>query len=110
LAHIALKHQDRLLQRNLEIIRHNLDILDGFFEQHRDIFRWIRPKAGPIAFPGLLAGGVDDFCAKLIAAKGVLLLPGTCYQPSSSNVRVGFGRQNFEQCLTRLEEYLDQSG
>jgi hypothetical protein len=35
---------------------------------HRDIFNWVRPKAGPIAFPSLRSGGsVDDFCAGLVA-------------------------------------------
>ncbi len=108
LGNIALKHQDRLLQRNLKIIRHNLGVLDDFFEQHRGIFNWIRPKAGPIAFPGLrLSGSVDDFCARLLEVKGVLLLPGTCYQHASKNFRVGFGRQNLQECISKLEEYLE---
>ena len=75
LATLALRHGEAIVERNLKIIRENLERLDLFFGAHEELFAWHRPKAGPIAFPLLLRGAVDEFCADLVKKKGVLLLP-----------------------------------
>ena len=43
LAELALRHRHVLVERNITIIRHNLDLLDGFFARHIDEFVWQRP-------------------------------------------------------------------
>ena len=107
LAALALRHAGPLVERNLGLIRANLDRLDRFFEAHRDLFAWHRPQAGSIAFPRLLRGKVDEFCADLVAKTGVLLLPGTLYgEDFGGAFRVGFGRKNLPEALERLEAYL----
>jgi aspartate/methionine/tyrosine aminotransferase len=106
LAELALHHRTALVQRNLGIIQTNLDILDGFFARHADRFSWVRPRAGPIAFPALLGEGVDAFCQKLVAEAGVLLLPGTVYGDNGNHFRIGFGRKNMPEAVARLEEFL----
>ena len=68
---------------------------------------WVRPTAGPIGFPRL--HGADDataFCEQLVAAEGVLLLPGTVYD-EPGHVRVGFGRAAMPEALERLERFID---
>lgn len=62
LATLALQKAEVIVERNLQIIRKNLDHLDAFFQFHADLFDWYRPKAGPIAFPALLKGPVYKFC------------------------------------------------
>jgi len=106
LATLAVRHAETIVGRNLQIIRENLDRLDSFFEFHRDRFTWHRPKAGPIAFPALLRGDVDRFCADLVEKAGVLLLPGTLYGNQLNAFRVGFGRRNLPDALNKFEEYL----
>jgi aspartate/methionine/tyrosine aminotransferase len=106
LAALALRNTEVIVERNLRIIRENLERLDGFFGSRRDRFRWTRPKAGSIAFPALLRGDVEEFCTDLLASAGVLLLPGTLYGDRSNSFRVGFGRRNLPEALKRLEEYL----
>jgi aspartate/methionine/tyrosine aminotransferase len=110
LATLALRHAEAIVERNLRIIRGNLDRLDRFFGDHRDLFEWHRPRAGSVAFPTLLRGRAAGFCADLVEKAGVLLLPGTLYGDGFNAVRVGFGRRNLPQALEELEAYLQSSG
>jgi len=106
LAALALRNAETIVERNLQIIRENLDRLDTFFESRGDQFDWHRPKAGSIAFPRLRTGIIEDFCAELVEKAGVLLLPGTLYGDQNNAFRIGFGRRNLPEALCWLEEYL----
>ena len=106
LAELALRYREKLASRNLEIVQSNLALLDPFFTRHVDKFNWIKPVAGPIAFPRLLIGDVEDFCETLVADQGVMLLPGTVYDHPGNHFRIGFGRANLPQALERLENFL----
>jgi aspartate/methionine/tyrosine aminotransferase len=104
---LALRHGDRLVERNRELVLANLPLVDAFLGRHPDIFEWVHPTAGPIGFPRV-SGDFDvrDWCEEIAEHAGVLLLPGTVYaQPR--HVRIGFGRANLAQALERLEGYLD---
>ena len=109
LATLALRHAEEIVERNLNIIRDNLDRLDLFFGGHAALFSWHRPKAGSIAFPMLLQGSVDEFCDDLIKKAGVLLLPGTLYGPGFNSFRIGFGRKNLPESLEKFEAYIQNS-
>jgi len=106
LAELALRHRPDLVKRNLGIILANLSALDEFFARNPDRFSWVRPRAGPIAFPRLLGEEVEGFCHRLAARAGVLLLPGTVYGDRENHFRIGFGRKNLPEALVRLEESL----
>lgn len=108
LSEVALRNRQVLIKRNVGIITNNLAVLDEFFERHADRFVWQRPKAGPIAFPRLMGEDVVSFCDALVQATSVLLLPGTLYGDSDNHFRVGFGRQNMPEAVSRLEEFLQQ--
>ncbi|RYD02719.1 hypothetical protein N752_23350 [Desulforamulus aquiferis] len=107
---VAIKHHDKLIQRNLDIINNNLKALDIFFASYSDYFNWLKPKAGPIAFPSLNCNiNAEEFCHSLVHSKGVLLLPGIHYDDKcSKNFRIGFGRQNMTECLAKLDEYMQE--
>jgi aspartate/methionine/tyrosine aminotransferase len=103
---LALRHRQTLADRNLELVKRNLPLLDDFLHRHADVFEWVKPTASPIGFPRVQApgGDVDEMCRRLAEA-GVLLLPGTVYdQPD--HVRVGFGRANLPEALEVLEVQL----
>jgi aspartate/methionine/tyrosine aminotransferase len=106
LAELALRHRQRLIERNVGIILDNLALLDGFFERHARTFAWQRPKAGPIAFPRLRDGDSEDFCQRLVREAGVLLLPGAVFDDEGEHVRIGFGRRDASEALARLEAFL----
>jgi aspartate/methionine/tyrosine aminotransferase len=107
LAEVALRHRERLARRNLDIIQGNLALLDAFFARQAQRLTWVRPKAGPIAFPRLLEGDIEAFCEALVRQAGVLLLPGTLFDQAGNYFRIGFGRKNMAEALDRLEEFLE---
>ena len=109
LATLALRHAEVIVERNLQIIKNNLNRLDLFFSNHTEMFTWYRPKAGSIAFPRLLWGHIDEFCADLVKKTGVLLLPGTLYGSEFNSFRIGFGRRNMPESLERFETYITES-
>jgi aspartate/methionine/tyrosine aminotransferase len=106
LAELALRHRRQLADRNLAIVLHNLEILDGFFERHPNRFTWQRPPAGPIAFPQYKGGDVEAFCRRLVTQAGVLLLPGTLFDDEHNHFRIGFGRKNLPQAVAALEDFI----
>jgi aspartate/methionine/tyrosine aminotransferase len=106
LAEVGLRQRQALIDRNVGLITRNLAVLDAFFARQTNTFVWQRPKAGPIAFPRLLGEDIEAFCHNLVTQAGVLLLPGTMYNDSGNHFRIGFGRANLPEAVSRLEEYL----
>jgi aspartate/methionine/tyrosine aminotransferase len=109
LAIIALGSREAILDGQLRRVRRNMDVLDTFFEQHRDFISWNRPKGGSIGFPRLLA--VQDsyeFCQRLVVETGIMLVPSRIFQFGDHHVRIGFGRQDLPQAIQRFGEYLQE--
>ena len=106
LAEVAMRNRQKLVERNLAIIKDNLSVIDAFFSRHANLFSWVRPQAGSMAFPRYIAGDVESFCDKVVREAGVLLLPGSVYDDTDNHFRLGLGRKNLPQAVNRLEEYL----
>jgi len=110
LAIMALKAKNQILERNMNIIQNNLRLLDEFFQEHKTLFDWPKPKAGPIGFPELkLDKPVSEFCTDLVEKQGVMLLPANQYDFEGNNFRIGFARENMPQALEQLEEYINKN-
>ena len=106
---VALRAKDEVLARSRTLLEGNLALLDAFFARHAGRVDWVRPRAGSVAFPRLRTGEpVRDFCERLVAREGVLLLPGDVYGLPGEHFRLGFGRTNMPQALERLERFLAQ--
>jgi len=106
LAEVALRYRTKLAERNLGMIRNNLAIIDDLFARYSNLFSWIPPQGGSMAFPRLLKGDVEEFCDTLVKKAGVLLLPGSVYDDARNHFRLGLGRKNLPQAVDRLEEFL----
>ena len=104
-----MRNRQKLIDRNLSIIKHNLSVMDDFFQHHANLFSWIRPRAGSMAFPRYLGGDVESFCDELVRKAGVLLLPGSMYDEYANHFRLGLGRKNLSEAVIRLEEFLENS-
>jgi len=109
LATLALRHRGRLVDRNLGIIRGNLEVVESFMERHVELFAWTAPRAGSMAFPRYLGGSVDVFCDKLVREAGVLLLPGSIYDEHNNHFRMGLGRRNLPEAVAKLEDFLTKN-
>jgi aspartate/methionine/tyrosine aminotransferase len=106
LAEVAMRNRKKLVERNLNIIKQNLAVIDDLFTRRADLFAWVRPQAGSMAFPRYLGGDVETFCDALVKKAGVLLLPGSVYDDARDHFRLGLGRKNLPQAVRRLEEFL----
>jgi aspartate/methionine/tyrosine aminotransferase len=106
LAGVALRNRDEILQRNLQIIHHNLPFFDRFFEKYEDLFSWHKPTAGPIAFVKMKFD-TDDmaFAERALKQRQILLLPGGIYDYGGF-FRVGFGRKSIPEALEKFEEFV----
>jgi aspartate/methionine/tyrosine aminotransferase len=111
LSALALRHHQKLVGDNLAIIKANLVHLDIFFAQYQHRFQWVRPSAGPIAFPRILFDAeIEAFCVDLVEQQGVMLLPGTCFFHGHQHFRIGFGRTNMPEALAQFDAYLVKNG
>lgn len=108
LAEVAMRNRQKLVQRNLDIIKQNLTVIDDLFARRADLFSWVRPRAGSIGFPRLLKGDIENFCDDLVRKAGVLLLPGSIFDYSRNHFRLGLGRKNLPQAVERLEDYVSK--
>ena len=99
LAVIALKARDRILAKNRKLLSGNRKLLDEFFADYPDLFKWVPPRGGCVAFPRLTSKmNCEQFCADLVQESGVLLLPSSIYQSDlletpTDRFRIGFGRR-----------------
>ena len=110
LCEVALRHREVLVSRNLEIVRHNLQLLEAFFEQNSDLFAWVKPNASPMCFPRFKAEqDVAQFCDDLVRDAGVMLLPGAVYD-ERHHIRFGYGRKNMPEALQHLSAFLQRRG
>jgi len=107
LAIMALKVQNKIVDKNLKIIKSNKKSTNDFFSKHSGFFSWIVPKGGSVAFPKLTSRiKIDKFCSDVIKMKNLTILPGTVFDFPGNHFRIGIGRKNLPECLEILEEYL----
>jgi aspartate/methionine/tyrosine aminotransferase len=108
LSAVALRHREALVERNREIVRRNLPLLDAFLRKRSQFFEWTKPNASPIGFVRYKPQrDVYAFCEELVREAGVLLLPGMVYDEPQF-LRFGYGRRNMPEALENLGEYLDK--
>jgi aspartate/methionine/tyrosine aminotransferase len=107
---VALRARQTVLARSLGIVSSNLALLDRFFADRPEEFRWVRPRAGSVGFPRMTSARttIDLFAAELVEAEGVLLLPGSRIGHTGDHFRIGFGRVDLPVALERLEAFLDR--
>lgn len=107
LAELGLRHRQILIDRNLQILGKNLDLLDKFFEKFPQRFRWQRPRAGAISFPEIIGQDASGFCESVLKGSGVLLAPASIFSKVSDRYfRLGFGRHNLQEGLNAWADFL----
>jgi aspartate/methionine/tyrosine aminotransferase len=107
LAVIGLRASDRILARHRQRIANHLALLDDFFERHRRRLAWVRPRAGTVCFPRLLGPeSSSQFAERVVSQGGIMILPSGIYGYDDQHFRLGFGRSNLPEVLTRFETFL----
>src|SRR5215468_10035308 len=63
LSEVAIRRRDVVLGKTQEVATRNLQLLDRFMADHRDVLGWIRPQGGITAFLWLVSGAdARPFC------------------------------------------------
>lgn len=114
LADIALKHHDKLLERNRSIVRTNLEILDQWVQMEPHV-SYQKPQAGTTA---LVFYDFDlpsyEFCERMYHEEGAFVTPGDCFEVPHS-MRIGYASDTQElkdglQAMSRFIRKLEQEG
>lgn len=109
LAIIGLRAGSSLVERNLAIIRRNLSRAKDFLATRPDLFRWMHPDAGSVAFPAWLgAEPLEALCDRVVREAGVMVVPGSMFAPGSGHFRIGLGREAFPQALDAFAAWLEK--
>ena len=109
LATIALENKDKIIDRSLDIVRRNIEMIDAWVAQDPHI-SYVKPHAGSTVFiryqfdlPSV------EFCKRLLEAKGVLVVPGNAME-CEGHFRVGSGThtETLELGLRLISEFMDE--
>lgn len=106
-----------LINRNLELAKSNLKLLDDFVKRHKGVCRWIKPTAGTTAFlqfTNHLREPVDDvvFALDVLDKTKVMFLPGSkCFGHGvdfKGFVRIGYvgSTEVLKEALEKLDVYV----
>ncbi|WP_088319684.1 aminotransferase class I/II-fold pyridoxal phosphate-dependent enzyme [Kineosporia sp. R_H_3] len=112
LATLAVRNAGALRARLRTVLDANAKTFDAFFADHAQWFDWQGPDGGCVAFPRYRGpDGVEEFCARLLHERGVLLLPASLYASDLATVpadrfRIGLGRRDPEPALAEVAAFL----
>ncbi len=100
--------RERIISRTRGIIRAQLPPLEGWIDGHSDVFSYVRPKAGAIAYVEYdLPIGSTELIDKIRREQSVLLVPGEMFG-LGKGIRFGFGfdMEHTMKGLARVDETL----
>lgn len=76
-------------------------------KRFRDDIKGRSPRAGALCFPRLeMVADTYSFCQELVREAGIMLVPSRVSAYGDHHVRIGFGREDFPEVLSRFGEYL----
>ena len=108
---MTLRASDIILQEKLSIIHQNLRLLDQFFIDYADLFEWVRPNAGAIAFVRFKGPLTSDELGIQLAESGISIKPAYVFMTDVKGYedyfRIGYGERNMPKALSALIEFVD---
>lgn len=105
---LAAGNREAILRRTRGILQKNYPILEGWIEEHGELFSLVPPRAGAIAYLKYhLDINSSKLAEKLRAEKSVLLVPGDHFG-MDKYLRIGYGpREDYLKTgLHRIDEVL----
>ena len=110
---MTLRASDRILERNLNIIKRNMQLLREFMSTYRDIFEWIEPKAGAVGFVRFKGPLTTTELGEEMAKAGISMKPAYCFSPGPMTpendlFRIGFGESVMPAALEALKLFVEQ--
>jgi aspartate/methionine/tyrosine aminotransferase len=103
----AVENAGRIIQRNLDIVKTNLQELRRLVQRRPGTIDLNRGGGGSVIFPRLTGGkSAKDFSRKLIEKRNLLILSGDIFDMPEDFFRLGLGRADFPEALRVFEEEL----
>lgn len=107
---MTLRASDKILEKNLNIIRHNIELLEQFLEKYRDLFEWVRPNAGAVAYVKFKGPLTSAELGEQLAESGISIKPAYVFSEygmaDSGYFRVGYGEKIMPRALEALSNYV----
>jgi aspartate/methionine/tyrosine aminotransferase len=110
---MVLRASDAILQRNLQIIRDNMKLLDAFFKKYQEFFSWVRPAAGAIAAVYFKGPHTSEELGEKLAEAGIGMKPAYCFSGDKVTdkvdyFRIGYGESSMPMALEKLGEFVER--
>lgn len=110
----ALKNRKKILERNKDIAKKNLDNLDSFVKCWDHVFSYHRPNRGTVCFvkfnpSNTPFSSAPELSADFLKKNHILLISNELFNSSENYFRFGFGNKNFSALLNILEVYLKKT-
>jgi len=110
---MTLRASDIILEQRLTIIRRNLALLDKFFQDYGDLFEWVRPNAGAIAFVKFKGPLSSDELGDKLAKSGISIKPAYVFTGDYKNhqdyFRIGYGEAVMPRALAALIDFVEEN-
>ena len=107
---MALRAQERIITRNLAIIRSTGAEMAQFCARHADLFHLAAATGRFDSLPAARgARPVGEFCRDVLDRRDVMILPGDVFEHGGNHFRVGLGRTNFPEALAQVEACLREA-
>ncbi len=107
IAAIALQHSDKILERNRNIVRENLQVLNEWVQSEPRV-HYTKPQAGTTALVYYdLPIPSCDFCHDMYHETGAFVVPGDCFEEPYS-MRIGYAcdTETLKQGLAAISQFI----
>lgn len=109
---MVLRSSDEILSRNLVIIRRNLALLDAFFEAYEELFAWVRPTAGAIAFVRFKGPLSSEELGVELARASISIKPAYVFTKDLARYgdyfRIGYGEEAMPAALEAFAQFVKE--
>ena len=112
---MTLRASDKILAKNLKIIRFNLLLLTDFMIKYNEFFSWVKPSAGAVCFLKFQGSwSSEELGSRLAKEAGISMKPAYCFSdivPMPEEIdyfRIGYGEEKtFPIALNALAEFVE---
>jgi len=108
---MTLRASDKILEKNLKIIKYNIELLDQFIKKYSEFFEWVRPNAGAIAYVKFKGPLTSDALGKQLAEAGISIKPAYVFSEDGAGdcgyFRIGYGEKSMPRALEELTRYVE---
>ncbi|HRW30216.1 MAG TPA: pyridoxal phosphate-dependent aminotransferase, partial [Emcibacteraceae bacterium] len=110
-AMMVLRVRESIVEKNMNIIKENLALLEDFFAKNGDLFEWMPPQAGGTGFVKFKGPLTSDQLAKELLEQEILVFPSSifdCEDELKQYFRIGFSRRTMPAALDAFKEFVDE--